>query len=412
MADAAASALLAATPCPMPSLFRRRDFLNALLATPLALGLTRRTSFAAETRPALSAAANPAFPLITVAPATEEATRKSEASLLSLRDGSVLLAYARHAGRSDNDRAPLVARALSPEGQPLGEERVLVPPPDGGFNAMSPALQRLPDGRIGMLFSYRMNVREASRRFMTSADEGVSWSAPVIVADGQYKTGCHDRFTVHSSGRLLAPCHCSDDWDKHHLHVRVAVSDDLGATWTLGAPIELPYVRWPEGTVKASLESGCIEPGIAERGDGSLLMTIRTAMGTQFKSESTDRGTTWSDPRSMEVISPVAPAHISRIPGTNDLLLLWTSDFSSKVNLFGERHTIMACVSSDGGASWPHARRKLLVQDLAHSIDYPSVLYRGGEAWITLRVSTGHGVLGGLTSTALMRVPLAWFQSA
>jgi hypothetical protein len=352
---------------------------------------------------------------------------------VALRDGSVLLAYASHAGRSDNDQAPLVARRLSAEGLPVTPERVIVPPPVGGFNAMSPALQRLPDGRIGMLFSYRQSQKIASRRFTSSKDEGETWAPPVIVADGQYKTGCHDRFTVHSSGRLLAPCHCTEDWDLHHLHVRVARSDDLGATWQLGAPIALPYVRWlasegPEGkrgtpapasTPPAperqefvhNIESGCIEPGMAERADGSLIMTIRTAMGTQFKSESFDRGETWSTPRSMEVISPVAPAHISRLPGSNDLLLLWTSDYDARGGLMGERHTITACVSSDGGASWPHARRKILAYDPNRSVDYPSVLYRGDEAWITLRVSTGKGVLQGQTSTCLMRVPLDWFRT-
>lgn len=356
--------------------------------------------------------------------------------MVSLRDGTVFLAYASHAGRSDNDQAPLVARRLSPTGQILEEERVIVPPPVGGFNAMSPALQRLPDGRLGMLFSYRQSQKIASRRFTTSADEGATWSPHVTVADGQYKTGCHDRFTVHSSGRLLAPCHCTEDWDLHHLHVRVGRSDDLGATWQLGEPITLPYVRWlesenPRGTPfrKESpaptptpaapgqqvfiqdTESGCIEPGMAERADGSLIMTIRTAMGTQFKSESFDRGVTWSTPRSMEVVSPVAPAHISRIPGTNDLLLLWTSDYDAKVRLSGDRNTISACVSSDGGASWPHARRKVLAHDPARSIDYPSVLYRGNEAWITLRVSTGKGILQGRTSTDLMRVPITWFTA-
>jgi Neuraminidase (sialidase) len=377
-----------------------------------------------------------AFPLIPVAPADDQRIRRSEASMVSLRDGSVFLAYASHAGRSDNDQAPLVARRLSAEGQPLTAERVIVPPPEGGFNAMSPALQRLPDGRIGMLFSYRLNQKTASRRFTTSSDEGETWSPHVIVADGQYKTGCHDRFTVHSTGRLLAPCHCTEDWDLHHLHVRVARSDDLGATWVLGAPITLPYVRWlasenptgaafrrdgppPPSTPGAparqefiqDTESGCIEPGIAERADGSLIMTIRTAMGTQFKSESFDRGVTWTTPRSMEVVSPVAPAHISRIPGTDDLLLLWTADYDAKARLSGERHTIMACVSSDGGASWPHARRKVLAHDLDHSVDYPSVLYRGQEAWITLRTSTGSGILQGKTSTQLMRVPLSWFRA-
>jgi hypothetical protein len=355
-----------------------------------------------------------AFPLLEVVPASDQIIRKSEASLVALRDGNVLLAYASHAGRSDNDRAPLVALTLDGTGRPITAERVIVPPPEGGFNAMSPALQRLPDGRIGMLFSYRQSQKIASRRFTTSDDEGRTWAPPVIVADGQYKTGCHDRFTIHSSGRLLAPCHCTEDWDKHHLHVRVARSDDLGKTWKLGDNIELPYVRWlkPDGDgFVYDTESGCIEPGIAERADGSLIMTLRTAMGTQFKSESFDRGATWTSPISMEVVSPVAPAHISRLPGTDNLLLLWTSDFDVKTRLWGERHTIMACVSTDGGASWPHARRKVLAYDADRSVDYPSVLYRGGEAWITLRVSTGKGVLQGRTSTCLMRVPLTWFTA-
>lgn len=420
------------------ALSRRRFLGAAAVAAPAMLGLAslRAQSARHASGPKLPSGPFYAFPLLNVAPATEQLTRKSEASLVALKDGSVLLAYASHAGRSDNDRAPLVAVKLDANGRPMGEERVVVPPPDGGFNAMSPALQRLPDGRIGMLFSYRQSQKIASRRFTISADEGATWSPHIIVAEGQYKTGCHDRFTVHSSGRLLAPCHCTEDWDLHHLHVRVARSDDLGATWQLGEPITLPYVRWlvsenptgagfrREGPPPASTpgaparqefiqdtESGCIEPGIAERADGSLLMTIRTAMGTQFKSESFDRGATWSTPRSMEVVSPVAPAHISRLPGTEDLLLLWTADYDAKARLSGERHTIMACVSRDGGESWPHAARKVLAHDPEHSVDYPSVLYRGQEAWITLRTSTGKGVLQGRTSTQLMRVPLTWFRA-
>src|SRR5690606_1764213 len=148
-------------------------------------------SFAAAPSPApVAGAKRPgfAFPLIDVAPADERIIRKSEASLVELRDGSVLLAYARHAGRSDNDRAPRVARRLSATGRPLTEERVIVPPPEGGFNAMSPAFKRLPDGRLGMLFSYRQSQKIASRRFTTSSDEGETWSPHVIVAEGQYKT--------------------------------------------------------------------------------------------------------------------------------------------------------------------------------------------------------------------------------
>lgn len=350
-----------------------------------------------------------AFPMKVIAPADEQAVRRSEGTLVELRDGSVLFAYACHSGRTDNHRAPLVCRRLNAEGDPVTPEKILVEPPDGGLNAMSPALRRLADGRIGLLFSYRMSNLEAARRFMVSSDEGETWSVPVVVAEGGYKTGCHDRLAVHSTGRLLAPVHCKSQDDAYYLHVRVSVSDDHGGTWTLGEPIELPKVDWPQGSKNP--ESGCIEPGIAERADGSLLMTIRTAMGTQFCSESFDRGTTWSGPRSMEVISPTAPANLSRIPGTDDLLLLWTSDYCAKLLLSGRRHTIMACVSRDGGRSWPHASRRILVQDMVRSIDYPSVLYKGSEVWITLRVSTGEGILQGKTSTCLLRVPLDWFYN-
>jgi hypothetical protein len=162
---------------------------------------------------------------------------------------------------------------------------------------------------------------------------------------------------------------------------------------------------------KIGLESGPHEPGIAERADGSLLMTMRTPMGTQFFSESFDRGETWTDPRSLELTSPLAPANLSRIPGTDLLLMIWTPNYESAKPMMGKRNTIMAAVSHDGGLSWPVAERKVIIHDRTKSTDYPSVLYRDNEVWITLRVSSGAGVLQGLTGTALVRVPLSWFTS-
>lgn len=348
-----------------------------------------------------------AFAPTEIIPANDRFARRSEASLVELSDGNCLIAYANHTGRSDNDRAFIEAVVLSREGEPVGEPYVIVPAPEHGMNSMSPALQRLPDGRIGLLYSYRLSVTEACRMFAFSNDEGRSWSEPVVVADGFYKTGCHDRFTVLSSGRLLAPLHCTDNWDKHYLYVQAAFSDDGGKSWRHSNKIELPFVSWAGWPSEG--ESGCMEPGVAERADGTLLMTIRTAMGTQFCSESADGGETWSLPRSMEVVSPLAPANLTRIPGTSDLLLVWTSDYNPVQRLGGERHTITACISRDGGRTWPHADRKTLVSDPAHSVDYPSVLYKGGEAWISLRTSSEASILGGCTSTSLIRVPVSWF---
>ena len=372
-----------------------------------------------------------AFPLTPLAPADAEHSRRSEASLVELRDGSILMAYGRHTGPNDpgyarlrhervirygggsaierdNDFGEIVAIRLDLTGRRLTEERVLIPAPTDGLNCMSPALRRLPDGRLGLLYSHRQSTRVASRRFAASADEGATWSEPVVVAEGGYKTGCHDRFNVLSSGRLFAPIHGGDDFDSHYRMIWPAWSDDAGANWRLGEAIALPRVSWPGAT---GMESGCNEPGVVERADGSLLMTMRTAMGTQFRSESRDGGESWSPPRSLEVSSPSAPAHLSRIQGTDHLLLLWAPNYDCRAPMQGHRHTLLGCLSTDGGRSWPPERRKTLVHDETRNTDYPAVLQRDGEIWIIVRQSDHPQVIKGNMSTLLMRVPLAWLEA-
>jgi sialidase-1 len=373
-------------------------------------------------------AATYAFPLTPVAAADAKHSRRGEATLVELRDGRVLMAYGRFTGRNDpgydqiaanraqryqgsyierdNDFGEVAAVLLDGNGMPAGPERVLVPCPPDGLNAMNPALARLPDGRLGLLYSHRISRLVSSRRFLASADEGATWTDAVVVFDEGYVSGGHDRFNVVSGGRLLAPLHCTNDWEKHYLHTRVARSDDAGRSWQISASIAVPQVVWPD---RPGMESGCNEGGIAERADGSLLMTLRTAMGTQFCSESFDGGETWSSPRTLEVTSPSAPAHLSRIPGTNALLLVWTPNYDARAPMNGDRHTLLACVSTDGGRSWPHPRRKVLVHDETRNTDYPAVHYRGDEAWIVARQSDQPRVIQGRMSTCLMRVPLNWF---
>ncbi|MBL9202275.1 MAG: exo-alpha-sialidase [Opitutaceae bacterium] len=364
-----------------------------------------------------------------MAPADAEHSRRGEATMVALRDGRVLLAYGRFTGRSDpgyarlaaaradryagsyierdNDFGEVCAITLDRDGQPDSCERTLVPCPPDGLNAMNPALARLPDGRLGLLYSHRLSRHVSSRRCLTSGDEGATWSVPVVVYNEGYVSGGHDRFHVLSTGRLLAPLHCTDDWEKHFLHTRVARSDDAGRTWQVSAPIVVPQVIVPS---RPGAESGCNEGGVAERADGSLLMSLRTAMGTQFCTESRDRGETWGSPRSLEVSSPSAPAHLSRLPGSDDLLLIWNPHYDANEPMGGHRRTLVACVSTDGGRSWPVARRKILVSDPARNSDYPAVLHCGGEAWIAFRQSDHPTVIQGRMSTRLMRVPHAWLR--
>lgn len=355
------------------------------------------------------------FPAHPIALASDEVPRRSEASLVAIGDDRILAAYADHVGRSDNARSHITLRILDGAGEAIGDEWVAISPPAKGLNAMSPALRRLPDGRIGMLYSFRIGLKEAMRHFVFSEDEGRSWSSPVTVASGGYVTGCHDRLAVLDSGVLVAPLHATDDWEKHYLHVKVATSVDGGLSWTVSAPLELPYVGGPGGIGSSwkglFYESGCLEPGVVQQADGSLLMTMRTAMGSQFCSTSQDEGASWSSPKTLEVVSPQAPANIARIPGTSILILLWNSDFDIHAATGGDRRCIMSGLSIDGGKTWPHEWRRPLINDDISSWDYPSILFHNEQLWMSIRHTHGGRYLEKPTSTYLMKVPIDWLVS-
>ena len=83
---------------------------------------------------------------------------------MELADGRLLLAWSRFSGSHDNARASIIGLISTDGGDTWGEERTLIDN-SAGLNVMSPALRRLPDGDIGMLYNFRDSVRQACRHF-------------------------------------------------------------------------------------------------------------------------------------------------------------------------------------------------------------------------------------------------------
>ncbi len=336
--------------------------------------------------------------------ADENFTRHSEASMVELRDGSLLLAWSKFSGNHDNSKSHIAARISEDGGHTWTNERILVPN-DASLNVMSPALRRLGDGSLGLIYSFRESKNKARRLFQRSFDEGKTWTPSINITEDDYQTGAHDRLTVLSTGRIIAPLHCTKDWDEHYLYIKVARSDDLGNTWQLSDAITLPRLN--------ATESGAQEPDVVERADGSLLMIMRTATGSIYRAESFDQGEHWMRLKSTDITAPIAPSIIRRIPNSEDLLLIWNWVYDPSDRMLGRRKRLACAISKDGGDSWPLELRKILESGDPGCFSYPSCTFYKNQALLTYYVMEEEVEFNfdGPRSLKLMRFPISWLYS-
>lgn len=96
-----------------------------------------------------------------------------------------------------------------------------------------------------------------------------------------------------------------------------------------------------------------MEASIAELPDG-LVMSLRTQLGGPYLSRSADGGQTWTAAVPCGPTGGESCTCLRRIPGTNDLLLLWNNSryVARGHHHYGERTPLSAAVSSDAGKTW------------------------------------------------------------
>lgn len=281
---------------------------------------------------------------------SDDNPRNSEGDFIELKDGRVLFVYTHFTGGAgDHATAHLAGRFSSDGGETWDEEDTVIIPYDGGRNIMSVSLLRLQDGSIALLYLKKVEVDECIPMFLRSTDEAKTWTEPVAcITDplGYYVVN-NDRLVQLESGRLLIPA------ARHVLKGQVdtfdpgqalcAISDDNGATWRLSESLL---------SAPASVRSGLQEPLVLELLDGRVLMLCRTSDGAQYRSLSEDGGVTWSTPEKTNLLSPTSPATVERIPGKEDLLLVWNDHTDVDDTRRGKRTPLRAAISKDDGHTW------------------------------------------------------------
>ena len=285
----------------------------------------------------------------TVIHATEEEPRHSEASVLELTDGILLMAWQRHLkspmGSLDESPSNISLMNSYDQGQTWQDMRIVSEMNGNCVNVYSPSLIRNADGSISLFFRRYTQLEKGKQQLnnyyrITSYDEGKSWGEEEVLWENNLYGVMNHAIKRLSDGSLLMPM----DGTEGALYVKgtrysiyVKRSEDDGRTWTDSNVISVPM-------------RGAMEPCIAERSDGSLNMVIRTQLGSVFHSESFDGGRSWSKPQTTGLRAPESCSCIVSIPDSDAQLVIWNNaEYDmSWYNHYGKRTPLTMAISCDG----------------------------------------------------------------
>lgn len=322
--------------------------------------------------------------------------RNSEGDFALLKDGRILFVYTRFTGGAgDHAAAGLASRISADGGRTWSDRDETVLRNEGGMNVMSVSLLRLRSGALALFYLRKDSTSDCRAWIRLSADEAGSWGAPVsCMPDAGYHVVNNDRVVQLSSGRLVVPAAL------HGVSGRPGsalcfLSDDEGRAWRRGRGVLPP----PAGS-----RSGLQEPLVVELKDGTLLMLSRTDQGSQYRSTSPDGGESWTPAEPSNIVSPLSPASLKRIPKTGDLLLVWNDHAGIDAKRKGKRTPLTAAVSRDEGKSWDKPR--MIEDDAEGWYCYTAIEFAGDR--VLLAYCAGDPKVGRLNRTQITHFETEW----
>lgn len=302
---------------------------------------------------------------------------KTLGSMIEMKDGNLLSVSG-------------AGRCTSPDGGETWTEPEAMRHVDGQKKVRDGLQQvlRLKSGALGALFGpYDEKKRYGLvTQFARSDDEGKTWSQALPIGEPYSNAVMHDAI-VTSSGRIVVPVYKligkvarekgrafyrdtlvrvgHHSYELFFTYCWVYYSDDEGRTWHANKG---KGVWGTGGELFVTLDHGagghyrCNEPVTAEVSPGHLLMFFRTPLGRLYQSWSRDDGTSWSLPEPTALASSLAPAALDRIPGSDDLLVIWNQHSADEIARGRQRFRLSSAISQDGGVTWKH-RKNVFAQD-------------------------------------------------
>lgn len=205
---------------------------------------------------------------------------------------------------------------------------------------------------------------------VTSRDNGKTWDTPVpfeplprrVFVRNLYRASWGEWILPYQSYDTVANPDASPLKDGSHKQARngVLISSDHGKTWT-------------RSTETGSV-AGWAENNVVELRDGRLVMLIRAdGLGCLLRSDSADRGRTWSKAERSDIPNPGSKFRLHRL-STGRIILIHNPNGRP-----GVRNPLALWASDDDMRSWSHKRVPV---DFPGQLQYPDGFVDEHEGYV------------------------------
>jgi len=193
--------------------------------------------------------------------------------------------------------------------------------------------------------------------YMTSEDDGKTWSEPVMLPDGILGPIKNQPVQL-ANGTILSPSSNETPSGEWTIHIERSV--DKGQTWTTSGPLNDPE------------KFGAIQPVVLNHGNGSLQLLSRTKNDVVSQNWSEDSGKTWREMTATSLPNPNSGIDGLTLKDGRHLLI-----YNPTSKNWGDRVPLSLGISKDG-KNW---ERVIELEPLRETIDregeeysYPTVI--------------------------------------
>lgn len=284
-------------------------------------------------------------------------------TVLPLDDSSILAAW--FAGKGEGDDSVEIWCAKRTEER--GWSKPVKVSDNDNTPKWNPVLHLRSDGKIILYYKHGKVIADWITKYIISEDNGETWSSPKELVENDTTGGrgpVKNKCLRTSDGKLLAPA----STEKNHRWIPfIDVSYDDGITWQACSPMERPKYK--------GAYVGLIQPTLWESKDGSLHCFMRSNKCALYKSDSFDKGLSWSKPRRTKIPNNNSGVDCVKDKADN----LWLIYNPVDVN-WGVRHPLALAYSKDDGK---HFTDVLLPESGDGEFSYPAITCKDNFLYIT-----------------------------